>query len=61
MVVNTPLLCSEVFHEPTEGIPAHVMGIVHGAVSYMPELVQYLATQHPDLVVKAGEASYRWS
>lgn len=33
-----------------------MMGIVHGAVSYLPELVQYLATVHPDLVVKAGES-----
>lgn len=60
---HTPWMCNnqfpphcsrEVFHEPTEGVPAHVMGIVHGAVKYMPELVQYLATHHPDLAVKAG-------
>ena len=47
----------EVFRETSDGVPAHVMGIVHGAVSYLPELVQYLAAMHPDLTVKAGELS----
>ena len=36
----------------------HVMGVVHGAVSYMPEMVQYLSTMHPDLSVKAGESKF---
>ena len=39
------------------GVAVHVMGVVHGAASHLPELVQYLATMHPDLVVKAGETA----
>ena len=37
------------------GVADHVMGVVHGAVSYLPEMVQYLSNMHPDLLVKAGE------
>lgn len=43
------------FRESPVGVAAHVMGVVHGAAGYLPELVQYLATMHPELVVKAGE------
>ena len=48
------MVAREVFRESSSGVAAHVMGVVHGAVRYLPELVQYLATMHPDLVVKAG-------
>jgi hypothetical protein len=44
----------EVFQESSPGVPNHVMGIVHGGACHLPELVQYLATAHPDLQVKAG-------
>ena len=37
------------------------MGVVHGAVGYLPEMVQYLSTMHPDLSVKAGESQLFWS
>ena len=53
-------MCREVFRESSPGVANHVMGVVHGAVSYLPELVQYLATMHPDLQVKAGEPGH-WS
>lgn len=48
------LFFREVFREQSEGVPAHVMGIVHNAVSYLPEMVGYLAETRPDLVVKSG-------
>ena len=44
----------EVFSEETEGIPKHVIGIVHNAASYMPEIVGYMALTHPDLTVRIG-------
>jgi len=44
----------EVFSEEPKGIPRHVIGIVHNAASYMPEIVGYLALTHPDLAVKTG-------
>ena len=44
----------ETFTEEPHGVARHVMGIVHNAASYMPEIVNYLATCHPELVVKSG-------
>jgi hypothetical protein len=44
----------EVFRESSSGVADHVMGVVHGTVGYLPEMVQYLSTMHPDLSVKAG-------
>ena len=44
----------EVFSEEAEGIPKHVIGIVHSAASYMPEIVGYMALTHPDLTVRTG-------
>ena len=48
------LFFREVFRELSEGVPAHVMGIVHNAVAYLPEMVGYLAETRPELVVKSG-------
>ena len=47
----------EVFRESVPGVPDHVMGIVHGGACHLPELVHYLSTMHPDLMVKAGEGT----
>lgn len=47
----------EVFREEPKGVACHVMGIVHNAIPYVPELVSYLAIQQPDLVVKVGNLS----
>ena len=40
--------------EDGEGNCCHVMGIVHGAFNYMPDLVEYFADNFPNLVVKQG-------
>ena len=44
----------EIFAEEPRGVARHVMGIVHNAASYLPEVISYLATNHPELVVKSG-------
>lgn len=45
---------TEVFKEDKKGNAKHVMGIVHQAVRYLPELLSYLDQKRPDLVVKVG-------
>ena len=47
----------EVFREEPKGVAQHVMGIVHNAIPNVPELVNYLSIQQPDLVVKVGNLS----
>ena len=42
----------EVFREDKRGNAHHVMGIVHRAAAYLPELVSYLGETQPDLDVK---------
>lgn len=44
----------EVFCEKPRGVARHVMGIVHNAAAYLPEMVSYLATNHPDMIIKSG-------
>ena len=44
----------ETFAEEPHGVAKHVMGIVHNAAAYLPEVISYLATKHPELVVKSG-------
>ncbi|XP_064399100.1 uncharacterized protein LOC135345610 isoform X2 [Halichondria panicea] len=44
----------EVFREDKRGNAHHVMGIVHRAAAYLPELVSYLGETQPDLDVKVG-------
>lgn len=46
------LFFEEVFREDKRGNAHHVMGIVHSAAAYLPELVSYLGQTHPDLDVK---------
>jgi len=41
-----------VFDEELPGIPRHVMGIVHGAAKYLPDILEYFATKCPDMIVK---------
>jgi hypothetical protein len=48
------LFFEEVFREESDHVAKHVMGIVQGAVSYMPELVSYLAMIRPELDIKVG-------
>ena len=49
---------NEVMKEKPKGVAQHVMGIVHNAATYMPELVQHLALYKPDLAVKIGRLSH---
>lgn len=35
------------------------MGIVHGAASYLPDLVDYMADHYPTLTVKTGSLASR--
>lgn len=46
------LFFKEVFREESDHVAKHVIGIVHGAVTYMPELVNYLALIRPELDIK---------
>lgn len=51
-------LCSEffklAFSEDSKGYAQYVMAIVHGAASYLPDLLEYLYETHPNLSVKHG-------
>ena len=51
------LFFEEVFCEESDHVAKHVIGIVQGAVTYMPELVNYLALVRPDLDIKVGPVS----
>lgn len=44
----------ETFYEDPPGVARYVMGIVHGAAHGLPDLVDYFAEHHPNLVVKCG-------
>ncbi len=46
------LFFEEVFREDKKGNAYHVMGVVHRAAAYLPELVSYLGETKPDLDVK---------
>ncbi len=50
----TQAFFKEVFLEEPSGVAKHVMGVVHGAGSHLPELVTHLGLYHPDLTVKIG-------
>ena len=43
-----------VYGEPEEGVSNCVMGIVHGAARDMPDFLEYLGDEYPNMVVKAG-------
>lgn len=43
-----------VFQEDENGCAYHVMGIVHNAAAYLPDLLDHMAEMYPDLTVKAG-------
>lgn len=46
------LFFEEVFREEIDNVAKHVIGIVHDAAAYMPEMVSHLATTKPDIDVK---------
>ena len=41
-----------VFDEEPAGVPHHVMGIVHNSAAYLPDILEYFASAHPDMIVK---------
>ncbi|KAL4226118.1 round spermatid basic protein [Mactra antiquata] len=43
-----------VYGEPNEGEANCCMGIVHGAISHLPDLIEHFADTYPQLTVKAG-------
>lgn len=43
-----------VFAEDDDGYAYHVCGIVHNSAKYMPDLLDYMAEKHSNLIVKAG-------
>jgi hypothetical protein len=43
-----------VFGEDEKGYAHHVMGIVHDAASYLPDLLEHMAENYPSLTVKNG-------
>ncbi|XP_070171374.1 uncharacterized protein [Polyergus mexicanus] len=43
-----------VFGEDENGNAYHVMGIVHNAAAYLPDLLDYMANNYPTLTVKNG-------
>lgn len=43
-----------VFGEDENGNAHHVMGIVHNAAAYLPDLLDYMANSYPTLTVKNG-------
>lgn len=42
------------FSEDDDGNAFHVMGIVHDAASYLPDLLEHMAENYSTLTVKAG-------
>ena len=50
------LLCvmQLVFAEDGSGFAYHVCGIVHDSAHYLPDLLDYLAERHANMIVKAG-------
>ena len=48
------MFLKEVFREESECSPVHVMGVIHNAASFLPEMIDYFACNHPDVVVKMG-------
>ena len=46
------LFFREVFGEQNEGVSNHVMGIVHDAAAYLPELVSHFGNHHSQVPVK---------
>ena len=46
---------TEVFREDDNGNAVNVMGIVHDAARYLPEMVSYLAVHHPETSIKMGQ------
>ena len=46
--------CQVVFGEDERGYAHHVMGIVHDAAAYLPDLLDHMSENYPSLTVKNG-------
>ena len=42
------------FHEEVQGKSRFVMGIIHGAACYLPDMIEHFAEEYPTMVIKAG-------
>lgn len=51
------LFFREAYNEDNQGQPKHVMSIVHGAATYLPELTEYFGVNHPNMTVKTSPIS----
>lgn len=40
--------------EEPYGVARYVMGIVHNAAEYLPDLLEHFAATYPNLIVKTG-------
>ena len=49
------LFLREVFTEEKDCYSKHVMGIVHGAASFLPEFTSYFGKYHPNVTVKTEQ------
>lgn len=52
--VLADMFLKETFREESEFCPAHVMGVVHNAATFLPELITHFSSNHPDVIVKMG-------
>lgn len=43
---------NEVFYEQQEGVPSHVMGVIHGGARRLPDFIDYFAEQYPEMIVR---------
>jgi len=41
-----------VFDEDPVGVPRYVIGIVHNSAAFLPDILEYFASAHPDMIVK---------
>jgi hypothetical protein len=48
------LFFRETYGEDSQGQPKHVMGVIHGAASYLPELTEYFGTHYQNMTVKTA-------
>lgn len=48
------LFFRETYCEDNQGQPKHVMSIVHGAATYIPELTEYFGSKHANMTIKTS-------
>lgn len=53
------MFLKETLAEDSAGVPKHVIGVIRNGASYMPDIAEYFAKNHGDLVVKIGSLTSR--